>query len=152
MTCMRTISTTQHDMRHVVLRARSRMRVDAKPTVGLLAACLLLHCSRTSSALNLGIYYSDREESSPGWHDMRAVGDSLEHAGHTVSKMNRAVVSCCALYHLLTGSCWSPGGSDRISAQSCCAQYLHHVLQSQTPTRLLDKKECSAVSIAKSIC
>lgn len=84
------------------------MRVDAKPTVGLLAACLLLHCSRTSSALNLGVYYGDREEGSPEWHDMRAVGDSLEHAGHTVSKINRAVVSCCALYHLLTGRAGHP--------------------------------------------
>lgn len=70
---------------YVVLRAGSRMQNTAQKHLMLVAALLLLlQCSRTSNALDLVIYHTDRQESGPGWHDLKAVRSSLERAGHRV--------------------------------------------------------------------
>ena len=62
----------------------------AQKNLKLVAALLLfLQCSRTSTALDLVIYHTERHESGPGWHDLKTVRSSLERAGHRVGRSGK---------------------------------------------------------------
>ena len=51
----------------------------------ILAVFLLcLQGSRISSALRLGVYHSIKEDTGPGWHDLKAVAEALNHTGYQV--------------------------------------------------------------------
>ena len=51
----------------------------------ILAVLLLcLQGSRTSSALRLGVYHSIKKHTGPGWHDLKAIAEALNHTGHQV--------------------------------------------------------------------
>ncbi|CAL5221709.1 g3950 [Coccomyxa viridis] len=61
------------------------MRTSTQKSVMRVAALLLLlQCSRTSQAMDLVMYHSERQDSGPGWHDLKTVKSSLERAGHKV--------------------------------------------------------------------
>ena len=61
------------------------MQSNTQMNVMLGAALLLLmQCGRTSQAMDLVMYHSERQESGPGWHDLKTVKSSLERAGHKV--------------------------------------------------------------------
>ena len=54
------------------------------------ALLLLLQCSRTSQAMDLVVYHSEKQDSGPGWHDLKTVKSSLERAGHKVRMPERS--------------------------------------------------------------
>ena len=53
----------------------------------LVALLMVLQCSRTAQALDLVIYHSERQDSGPGWHDLKTVRSSLERGGHRVRQL-----------------------------------------------------------------
>lgn len=67
------------------------MRTSTQKNVMRVAALLLLlQCSRTSQAMDLVMYHSERQDSGPGWHDLKTVKSSLERAGHKVGALRVA--------------------------------------------------------------
>ena len=71
--------------------------------MSLAALLLFLQCSRTSQALHLVMYNFERQDTGPMWHDLNAVRNSLERAGHTVGRPKKQ-----SLHHAAGSVCMIP--------------------------------------------